>query len=181
MTRLPKVLLAAVFVFGLVILFSTTLRQVHSVSDHVMISEIQIAGNSSNDEFVELYNPTDAEVNLEGWRLRKTSASGASTANLASTIYGSIPAHGYFLIAHPNYDGAAYADLLYTATSSGIAANNHVILYNDAGVTEVDRVGLGTATLPEGSLIDNPVTHGGVERQSCNRFDQCDRGFWWYT
>ena len=37
---------------------------------HVVISEIQIGKTSApTDEFVELYNPTNVYINLQGWTL----------------------------------------------------------------------------------------------------------------
>ncbi|OGL88616.1 hypothetical protein A3I42_01970 [Candidatus Uhrbacteria bacterium RIFCSPLOWO2_02_FULL_49_11] len=38
-------------------------------ASHVVINEIKVGGEKATDEFIELYNPTDAEVNLAGWRL----------------------------------------------------------------------------------------------------------------
>ena len=39
-------------------------------ADHLVISEIRYHQHSSvNNEFVELYNPTDSVVSLEGWKL----------------------------------------------------------------------------------------------------------------
>ena len=35
--------------------------------DHVVISEIQLAGEDVYDEFIELYNPTDSDINLENY------------------------------------------------------------------------------------------------------------------
>jgi hypothetical protein len=133
----------------------------------VVISEVKVSGNGSNDEFVELYNPTNSPIVLDGWRLRRTSGTEASGSNLIDSITGVIPAHGYFLMAHPDYVGSAVADAVYTATSDFIANNNHVILYSDAGVTEVDRVGLGTAENPENTAIgSNPAAYGSVERKA---------------
>lgn len=63
-------------------------------SGSVIINEIAWAGSSdnSNDEWIEMYNPTNQSVDLSGWYIEDD----------ASTKYqitsGSIEAHGYFLI-----------------------------------------------------------------------------------
>jgi hypothetical protein len=117
-----------------------------SMASNVVISEIQISGqDGANDEFVELYNPTSLPVSIDGWRLRKTASNLGSALNIVDVMSGSIPAYGYYLIAHPKYTGITPVDQYYTATSSGIPANGIVYLYADAGTTLVDLVGLGSA------------------------------------
>src|SRR3989339_1944308 len=73
------------------------------VATHIIINEIQIAGANSNDEFIELYNPTGASVTLDGYKLSKKTKSGTESTLLSSTtsikFLGAIPAHGYILIA----------------------------------------------------------------------------------
>ena len=63
-----NIFLAFLLFFELSLLFRAT-NVFSATASHVVISEIQIAGGNSNDEFVELYNPTNASVNLTGWRL----------------------------------------------------------------------------------------------------------------
>src|SRR3989344_462059 len=108
-----------------------------AIAIHVVISEVQIAGaNGTDDEFVELYNPTDSSVDLSGWRLtRKTS--GGTQNTLVNSVTGTIPAHGYFLIAHSaSYSASVSPDTMYSAPSQNIASNNSVVLYSDAGLTQ---------------------------------------------
>jgi hypothetical protein len=62
------------------------------------------------------------------------------------------------------YDGLVEEDFVYSATSSGIATNNTVVLYSDAGVTVVDKVGMGTAGDVETLAVDNPDDDGSVSR-----------------
>lgn len=146
------------------------LHQVTSVKSaaatHIVISEIQISGSTdANDEFVELYNPTDSAVDLSGWRLTRKNSAGTQS-NIVSSMSGNIPARGYFLVAHPDYDGSVNPDLEYSATSSGIVANGSVLLYSDAGVTVVDKVGMGTATDFEASTAAVPDDDQSIERKA---------------
>jgi hypothetical protein len=91
-------------------------------TSHVIINEIQTAGASSNDEFVELFNPTDTPVILDGFKLGKKTKSGSESTLLSSAtstkFLGIIPAHGYFLIAHPDYKGSLPADLAYSSSTT---------------------------------------------------------------
>ncbi len=45
---------------------------------HVVISEFRTRGpNRANDEFIELYNPTDTAVDISGWKVRASDSSGS--------------------------------------------------------------------------------------------------------
>jgi hypothetical protein len=61
----------------------------------VIINEIAWAGtaDSSNDEWIELYNNTSSEIDLTGWSIEDDG--GASVYNI---LNGKIAPHGYFLI-----------------------------------------------------------------------------------
>ncbi|MFH1048473.1 MAG: lamin tail domain-containing protein, partial [Patescibacteria group bacterium] len=49
--------------------YSWTIEKAES-APHLVISEIQIAGVTADDEFIELYNPTDMAVDLLGWSIQ---------------------------------------------------------------------------------------------------------------
>lgn len=102
-------------------------------ADGIVISEIQAGtNNGAEDEFVELYNPTDEEIDLAGWELRKRT-SGETETNLVDDekFTGIIKSKSFFLIAHPGYKGNRSPDLLYSASSTNLAySDNTVILYN---------------------------------------------------
>jgi len=134
-------------------------------AESIVISEVQLAGATAADEFVELYNPTSSDINLLGWRLTKKSATGSTTSNLLTSFPDVlIPAHGYFLISHPtDYDGAVPADAVYSTTSS-LADDNTLILYSDAGETVIDLVGLGAAVNFESAAVGNPLDNQSIER-----------------
>lgn len=142
---------------------------VYSATDHVVISEIQIAGTTADDEFVELYNPTLSDIVIDGWRLTKKTDSGTES-NLVSGLTGTIPAGGYFLIAHSDttYDGVVAADLYYSAPSNKLASDNTVVLYSDAGSAVIDKVGMGTATDFEIAAAAVPAADGSIERLPVN-------------
>src|SRR3990167_923731 len=138
------------------------------LADHVVISEIQIAGDETtpdDDEFVELYNPTDTAVVMESWKLTRKNSSGTEE-NLVAEIDGTIPAQGYFLIGHgTGYNGAVSLDVPYSAPSNALTNNYSVLLYDNADVV-VDKVGLGSSADPETTAVENPSDNGSVERKA---------------
>lgn len=138
-------------------------------TNHIVISQIQISGTTgANDEFVELYNPTSLAIDMTGWRLsKKTSSSGATPQNLVANLAGVMAPRGYYLIAHPSSSFAAIADRIYSSSSSALTTNNTVSLFSDAGVTLVDKVGIGTASDVETTAFPtNPVSDQSILRKS---------------
>lgn len=160
-------------------LLSSVFVSSHSLVTHVVISEIQTGGNTANDEFVELFNPTDCPITIDGWKLTKKT-SGGTEANLSSHLTGTIPAHGFFLITpRVGYDGPVAPDAQYSQASNFIAAaNNTVILYADQAKTiVVDKLGFGSAVDFEGAPAVNPATHGSLERIGGRDTDRNDLDF----
>jgi len=146
------------------------------VANHLVISEIQISGDGTHlndDEFVELYNPTSSPITMSSWRLsRKNSAGTLDT--LVLTLNGTVPAHGYFLITDGDgYNGSVTANVNYSAPSNALTNNYTVLLYSDAGITLVDKVGFGpSSTDPEGSTFpSNPSANGSIERKAYSTSD----------
>lgn len=172
MKKLP---LSSLFFFALSLLLTlvitTRSNDVFAAVNHVVISEIQVGGGVSNDEFVELYNPTENPISLTNWRLQRKSETGSTTQNLVASMSGTISPHAFFLVGHPSYDGVVEPDEVYSASSSAITINSLVTLYSDAGTTVVDKVGLGTALNGEGTPITNPLDNGSVERKASSISD----------
>jgi len=159
-------LLATVLFVG--IYMSILSPNAQMVPDHVVISEVQVSGDTSNDEFIELYNPTDHPISLEGWYLTKKTAGGTETNLLAGFPNKDIPSHGFFLITpQSGYTGSVAADATYTQTSNFIAPDNTIILYSDNKVTVVDKVGFGDATDNETlSFPYNPPSSQTIQRKN---------------
>ncbi|NEN77206.1 ExeM/NucH family extracellular endonuclease [Nocardioides zeae] len=67
----------------------------------VVISEFYGGGGNGGAEythdFVELYNPTDAAVSLDGWSVQYRNNAGTSAAQV-TPLTGSIPAGGHYLV-----------------------------------------------------------------------------------
>src|SRR5579871_6846972 len=157
-------ILLVIFLCSLV-LFSQQ-RTVDAAVNHIVISEIQTTGGTghTDDEFVELYNPTSVAVSLANWKLTKKT-SGGTESPLVATLSGTITARGYFLIAGPGYSGVVTPDTTYSVST--IADNNTVLLY-DNSMTVVDKVGFGTATDKETTALANVAASHSVERKANN-------------
>ncbi len=130
----------------------------------IIIREVQIEGEVSNDDFVELYNISDTAVSLKDFELRrKTKGDATAKGSLfhAFSDTDSIAGHGFLLWT--NKDGKAYwitslSDVHSpNKTSPILSADNSLALF-DPGGTIVDAVTWGSGhTVPFSETVsDNP-------------------------
>ncbi|WP_244444874.1 FN3 associated domain-containing protein, partial [Paenibacillus camerounensis] len=150
--------LAMLMLIGIVVP-AGQVAQAATDNSNIVISQVYGGGGNSGAElkndFIELYNPTDKAVSLDGWKVRYASASAsgdlATTKNITE-LQGTIPANGYFLIQQA--EGAGGTKELPAPDATGNiamgAAGGKVDLVNNAEVS-VDMVGAGAATAYEGS------------------------------
>jgi hypothetical protein len=132
---------------------------------HVVLSEIQIEGTNSTDEFVELYNPTSDSASVAGWTLYRKTAALDAEEQVVATLSGSIQPHGFLLIAHNGYDGLVAEDVTYDS-GFHITDNNTLLLKNQSG-TIIDLVGMGSSNTSETAPIaPNPVDNRSIERKA---------------
>ncbi len=157
------VFLTAMFLvlFTLILLNVTPVKS--APTNHIVFSEIQIAGLTANDEFIELYNPSTTPVDLTGWNVKKKAGGATATAtNLVSTMSGTINGHGFYLLVNEDSPSSSAADLTYKAS---ISTNNTLIL-NDNSLQLIDKVGMGTATDSETADAPAPATGKSIERKA---------------
>jgi len=158
----------------------------------VLISELRAFGpgpaNDPLDEFVELYNNTDAPITVaasdgsDGWGLFQKGAD----CNAAPVLVGFvpngtvIPAGGHFLFAAENYslDGYAAADSEFSAdlgTSGGLALFTTADAAAISSANRLDAVGFGTddsnncALLREAAGLAQPSDPAAVGQYSYAR------------
>lgn len=142
---------------------------ISSAASHVVISEVQFSGGTgaSTKEFIELYNPTQVSVDLQGWKIAKKNELGTQEDFLVSTISGTIPARGFFLIGSESYNNGATvsADVTYSTESASLTNDNTVLLYDNlSGV--IDKVGFGNAVDNETESETNPAAGASRERKA---------------
>jgi large repetitive protein len=147
---------------------------------HVVISEIAGQGLTVNgDDYIELYNPTNAAVDITGWKLLYRTASTTSTtvnySVLATLPNATIKAHGYYLVAANAYSTSTVpADHLWGGTDiSGSLGNVRLgkadMTVDPANLTGVvDTVGYGNGrTVVETAAAPSPPGKGGsIERKA---------------
>lgn len=126
-----------------------------AVSANVVISEVYGGGGNTGatwkNDFIELYNRSDAAVDVTGWLLQYYSAGGTAPTN-TTTLTGSVaPKHSYLVQMSAGSGGTVSLptpDNTGTAAMSGTSGRIDLRL---ADTTIVDRVGYGTALTFEGS------------------------------
>ena len=150
----------------------------------LVIKEVYGAGGNANAsykaDFVELYNPTDDPISINGWSLQYRAA-GYTTGNpsVLSLPNKVVPAHDNYLVSVSTV-GSVGADLptpdfASTALSMGGASGQVILSNGTANITAtgnlagvggvVDAVGYGTATSFEGAATGTALT----SVQSVNR------------
>ena len=119
----------------------------------VVISQVYGGGGNSgaplSNDFVELHNSGTAPVPLSGWSLQYASATGTSWSN-STTLSGTVPAGGYFLIQLAAGSGAAAAlpapDVVGT-TAVSATAGKFALVSNTTLLS-------GTCPLPNAAVVD---------------------------
>ncbi|MCY7325408.1 MAG: ExeM/NucH family extracellular endonuclease, partial [Microbacteriaceae bacterium] len=134
----------------------------------VVINEAYISGGSSGatylNKFVELYNPTNAAINLDGTSLQYRSAGGSMNPSNVVPLTGSIAAGGHYLVQ-----------------GSSNAANGATLPTADASTGASWAAGGGTFFLanqatpltapPVGSLVGDPAVIDLLGFGSSNTFE----------
>lgn len=138
---------------------TAAIRIVEAQREHLIINQVYGGGGKGSTpishSFIELYNPTSADVSLEGYSIRYTSKSTVETLELSGTI----PAGTSYLIQGAAEDTTA-ADLVYTVknadTQWNLAISNKqysVVLMK--GSTQIDGVAVNETPV-EGDALINP-------------------------
>ncbi len=138
-------------------------------ADHVVIEQIQIAGATSANDFVRLFNPSASSVDIGGWKLRKKS-SGGTDASLKVLGKGSVIVPGGTFTWANSANGFAASVGADVSSTETIAADNSVAVMNASG-TIVDEVAWGTGSnqYVEGNAFPtNPAANQMLERITVN-------------
>jgi hypothetical protein len=155
----------------------------------IIINEIQFeTATDTKDEFIELYNPNNEEIDLTCWKLEKYTSKQNPTSTPTLTILipsskfqGKIKPNGYFLITSSSTKEKYQGDLSY-AESYSISKNNVVILRNPNGEIS-DLVGYGDdkekiyqyENLP---FIAQNLENKSIQRKNFQDTDDNSKDFW---
>lgn len=174
---LPALLgISLILLFGF-LLFNRSKNASAAQATHLVISEVQIAGTSSDNDFIEIYNPTGSDISLDGLRLAKRTSGTTSASIVAFASDESVPAHGYYLWCNTSINVSLNCD---RNTSATVANNNSVAILNGplATGTPVDAVTFGSPTDPfgEGASLTAPAASSSVERKANSSSDATSMG-----
>ncbi len=163
---LRKILISALFLFSQFIFAQT--------ADHLVISEILINGKNEssgtdNDEFVEIYNPTSAPIDVSNWTIDYRSSGNTNSFSTKYTFPSGIivQSHKFYLVGGggvANRDNSTESQLLGLGNSGGA-----IFLRNSSG-NAIDLVGWGTAVSGnyESSAASVPSENISLERKANN-------------
>jgi hypothetical protein len=132
---------------------------------HILISQVQITGGTgkTDDDFIEIYNPTSWQVNLKGYRLVKRAQNSTSDTLIKSWATNAfIPAFGFYLWANSGYTNISVAPD--ATTSESISDDNGIAIRygpNDTGAI-IDSLAWGKAqnvfATSSAALTSNPLS-----------------------
>lgn len=150
---------------------TATITPTPIITNHIVISEVQITGGtgSTDNDFVEFYNPTSSPFDLNGHRLvKRTSAASTDTTLKSWTSSAIIPAHGFYLWANNSIASLVGAD---ASTSGTLTTSNSVALRfgSENTGTIIDALSWNSAatSLKEGTEFSaNPGANQGLERKA---------------
>ncbi|OHA52810.1 MAG: hypothetical protein A3A97_00470 [Candidatus Terrybacteria bacterium RIFCSPLOWO2_01_FULL_40_23] len=134
------------FLFGIFFFVSRA-----DATDTIIISEIAWMGTSldSQNEWVELYNPSSQDMNLDGWAFVGMDA--ASSVKISKTLSGTIPANGFFLLERTDNETVPNVSVPQEQIYSGslLDAGENIELKNNTGQI-IDSIYASTAGWPAG-------------------------------
>jgi hypothetical protein len=113
-----------------------------SVASGIVISEFRFRGpGGGNDEFVEIYNNTDASIDISGWKINGSNNAGL-VANRTTVLAGTnLSGRSHYLFVNNGangYSGAVPGDKTY---GTGITDDGGIAIVKPDG-TIADQVGL---------------------------------------
>lgn len=148
-------------------LLLATFQQTSATSNSIVISQIYGGGGNSGaplrNDFIELFNRGNVSININGWSIQYAAAT--SSGWEATTLNGSIPPGGYYLIqlgsGGSNGNSLSFPDI--TGSTNAASSNGKFALVNSMTVLSgnppsdtsgiIDFVGYGTGITIEGSPI----------------------------
>lgn len=135
----------------------------------LFIVQVQIAGEKTDNDFIKIYNPSGANLDISGYKLRKRSSTGGESSIRVFPEGSVISAKNYFIWANSKegYADSINANERSTAT---LAKNNSVAILTPTGEI-IDALAWGENQNPfaEGQpFIENPIANQKLERKKTN-------------
>jgi hypothetical protein len=118
---------------------------------HLVIAAAQIAGASSTDDFIKIFNPTGAAIDISGWKLRKRARSGTEYSIRVFAKGSVLQPQESFLWAN-SANGFASNIGVNTSSTETLAVDNSIAL-EDTSSTVIDALAWGSGHM-------NPFVEG---------------------
>jgi 5'-nucleotidase len=146
-----------------------------ALADHLVVNEAYGGGGNSGatwtNDFIELYNPTDAPISLAGLSVQYRSSGGTGTG--FTDLTGSVAAKSYFLVQQAAGSGGSTAlptpDATGSLSMSGSAGSVALVTgtgtVTPSAANTIDLVGWGSATLREGTAAPGTSNTTSVSRK----------------
>ncbi|MGB1251578.1 MAG: lamin tail domain-containing protein [Candidatus Promineifilaceae bacterium] len=154
MYRFSVLFFSLLLAIGLMGFFSRATATAINASGSVVVSEVAWSGTnaSTSDEWIELYNPTNAPINLTNWTLQ------AQDGTPSITLQGSIAANSFFLLERTNESTVSdlTADQLYSGSLENVGETLFLRDESDGLIDTVNGSGgtwsSGSSTSPIASM-----------------------------
>lgn len=149
--------------FGVIILMPKDAAASVLPLNQVILSEILTGtSTSASQEFIEIYNNTDKDIDLTGWHIQYTSATKTDWASPSRNISltGIIKTKAYYLLTSTAYL-TSKANLSYSATLS--QTGGHLRIVDKLSNTQ-DQLGWGNAAMPLGIAVEAPAAGSSLAR-----------------
>jgi len=116
-------------------------------STRVVISQFRTRGpNQSNDEFIEIYNPTNTTTNVGGWLIKASNSNGFVDTRFTFPANTQLNPGQHYLITNnsaPGYSGSVGSDQQF---STSITDDGGIALTTSDG-TVIDQVGMSNGSV----------------------------------
>ncbi len=137
----------------------------------LIITEVQVAGESPNDCYIKIYNPSASSVDISSYNLRKKTASGNDSSVRVFPSGSIIKGEGYFTWASSRnavFPETVNADVISTQY---LASNNSIALL-DRERNLIDAVAWGEGNNPyvKGTPLKNPEAEQLIVRINDNGY-----------
>jgi parallel beta-helix repeat protein len=173
------VLLVTVILFVFV-----SMAMAQEVPAHVVISEVFYdESDADNNEFCELYNPSDSDVDISGWKLKAFNQAGVLQTTTTLPAGATITAHKFYLIGEKDplnssdWGGTGISpDCIRGGTDWQNGPDDYLVLEDGTG-TYVDGVRWGhadsnnppaIADVPDNHTAPDAAEGESIERKSLN-------------
>ncbi len=137
-----------------------------SFTNALIITEVQIEGESVDDCYIKIYNPLKEDIDISGYNIRKKSSTGRDSSVRVIPSENKIKGQDYFTWAssrNKNFPSLIGADIYSTQY---LSKDNSIAIFNDQGEL-LDALSWGEGEDPYvlGNSIENPKKGQIIKRK----------------